>query len=141
MHAFHAVVHAMPASAAAGPQMEIDGVGCATLAILPTTLSAPMAVSFEEAVESLTRLPRLFIEPDGALVWTGVEPAPWRVDGALFDLGGRLLYVEIKGACPSGALDQLLAGLGRASQPLVFQLIRQGVFLDEGEFRRFTAAG
>ena len=84
MHAFHAAIHALPPHAAQGPHVAIEGVDCQTLAIRPQSLSAPLPVTFDQAAGALARLPRLFVEPDGALVWTGTEPTSWRVDGALF---------------------------------------------------------
>jgi hypothetical protein len=50
-----------------------------------------------------------------------------------------LLYAELRGYCPDAALDHLLAALGWPETPLIFQLIRHAVFLDEAEFRRYAA--
>lgn len=57
--------------------------------------------SFEEVVERFSELPQMFIEPDGAFVWTGRTPTQrWQIDGILYDFGGRLSRVEIQGKCP-----------------------------------------
>ena len=141
MYRFHVALHARPASCSAGPEVELQGTRYATLAIDPTALAQPLAFSFETAVQRLQQLPRMFVEPDGSFVWVGQDAAgAWQVDGSLFDRHERLLYVELKGACPEAAFDRLLSALGWPEPPLVFQLIRQAVFLDEASFRRFAKA-
>jgi hypothetical protein len=141
MYRFHVAVHARPAGISAGPETEVAGVRCAPLLVEPTALGIPLAVRFEAAVDRLQRLPRMFVEPDGSFVWVSDDPAcPWQVDGSLFDRHERLLYVELKGACPGDAFDRLLSAFGWPGTPLVFQLLRQAVFLDEASFRRFAEA-
>jgi hypothetical protein len=99
---------------------------------------APLAVGFEVARERLEVLPRMFIEPDGSFVWTGMtkEDEAWQVDGNLIDRGDVLAYVELKGGCPSERLDALLRALSWPEAKVVFQLVRTGVVVEEGEFRR-----
>jgi hypothetical protein len=98
-----------------------------------------MQVSFEQAADRLQQLSRLFFEPDGSFVWVGQDgDRRWQVDGQLTDRDGRLLYAELRGTCPSQAFDRLLAALGWPKTPLVFQLTRDGTFLDEAQFRRFA---
>lgn len=100
---------------------------------------AAMRVSFEQAADRLQQLPRLFFEPDGSFVWVGQDgDRRWQVDGQLTDRDGHLLYAELRGSCPAQAFDQLLAALGWPTTPLVFQLTRDAIFLDEGEFRRLA---
>ena len=100
-----------------------------------------LSVTFDAALERLTALPRMFIEPDGSFVWRGSDEdrAEWQVDGELIDRGDVLAFVELKGCCPADRLDELLTALGWPEQPLVFQLPRRGVVLDEAEFRRLAA--
>jgi len=104
--------------------------------------TAPLAVSFDAALAELGSLPRLFIEPDGSFVWRGVsnDGEAWQVDGNLIDRGEVLDFVELKGACPSERLDEVLRMLGWPALQLTFQLPRQGVFLTEEAFRRQAAA-
>lgn len=94
----------------------------------------PFPVTFERVCETLARLPRMFIEPDGALVWVGPG---WQLDGALVDRDERMLYAELRGTCPSESLDELLKGLGWPATELVFELVREGVVLTEPDFRRY----
>jgi hypothetical protein len=142
---FHVIVHARPATAPAGPSIESAGRNVSTLALTPADASVPLPASFEEAGAALAALPRMFFEPDGSFVWRGAgEPhaggGGWQVDGVLYDRDGRVLFVEMNGACPAVQLDRLLACLGWPATPLVFQLARQAVFLEEAEFRRFAAS-
>jgi hypothetical protein len=83
----------------------------------------------------------MFFEPDGSFVWTSPSNEPaWQVDGNLFDRNGRVLFVDLKGSCPGDQFDRLLSALGWPATPLVFQLVREAVFLDEAEFRRYAAS-
>lgn len=136
---FHVAVHARPDEAPTGSLLMWQGQSYQTLAVLPTCLSRPLAFSFEETSGKLQLLPRMFLEPDGSFVWVSADPdQPWQVDGLLFDRDGRVLYLELKGTCPPAAFEQLLATCGWPDVPLVFQSLRQAVFLDELQFRLFA---
>lgn len=140
---FHATLHARPAAAetAEGAPLPFGDRPLPTLAVRPDRLDEPLPVTFEEAVENLRQLDRMFCEPDGSFVWVGQDEAgSWQIDGQLYDRHDRLLYVELKGCCPAAALDGLLRAFGWPSSSLVFQLVREAVLLEEAEFRRFCAA-
>lgn len=100
--------------------------------------AAGLPAGFDRVVAEFAALPRMFMEPDGSFVWTGStdDGQPWQVDGNLIDRGDVLAYVELKGVCPTERFDELLSALGWPDSPLVFQLPRRGVFLEEEEFRR-----
>ncbi|MEX2185671.1 MAG: hypothetical protein WD875_02710 [Pirellulales bacterium] len=115
---------------------------------------AGFAVSFEQAAAALESLERMFFEPDGSFVWTENRTATvdhengpstdeietsWQIDGVLYDRGGRLAYVEIKGNAPADAINRLLPALGWPEARLTFQLMREGVVLDEVAFRQWLA--
>jgi len=142
MYRFHTTVHARPLTAVAGPTIPLTGCVVATLTAPREALAEPFALSFEEAAERLGRLDRLFIEPDGSFVWASPQAGPpWQVDGNLFDRNGRLLFVDLKGSSPPEDFDRLLAALGWPATPLMFQLVREAVLLDEAEFRRWALEG
>jgi hypothetical protein len=142
MHRFHATIHAQPTDAVAGQAMALGGQQYRTLDFARESLSsATFGISFEEALAALERLERLYCEPDGSFVWVSSQGEPrWQVDGNLFDRAGRLLFVDIQGSCPGEALDRLLAALGSPPTPIMFQLVRQAIFLDEATFREQSAA-
>ena len=117
----------------------VTELSSASLSISPSDLSAPLGVNFEEACEALSRLPRMFCEPDGSFVWRGGENPVWQVDGVLYDAAPGLMYVELKGACPAIEFDRLLASLGHDRVPLVFQLVREGRMLDAVAFRHWAS--
>ena len=96
--------------------------------------------TFDAALAELEILDRMFIEPDGSFVWTGVtsDGQRWQVDGNLIDRGDCLAYVELKGRCPGDEFDQILKALGWPGVPLSFELTRRGVVVDEQEFRRLA---
>ena len=141
MYSFNITIHARPQQAIAGPAIELGGQTLDTLAIPHEALSHPFGLSFETAMEELSGLERLFCEPDGSFFWGSPHDGPrWQVDGSLFDRTGRLLFVDLRGTCPAGEFDRLLAALGWPETPLAFQLVREAVFLAEPEFRRQAEA-
>jgi hypothetical protein len=130
-----------PESAAAGPTIQLAGGSVATLTVPHDALATPFGITFEEASERLSQLPRLFIEPDGSFFWgsaAGELPA-WQLDGNLFDRNGRLVFVDLRGSCPTKEFDRLLGVFGWPQTPLVFQLVREALPLDEADFRRWAA--
>jgi hypothetical protein len=139
MYRFHATIHARSPDVVRGETTELDGRRFETLAVLPEHLATSMIVSFEQAGESLAALPRLFFEPDGSFVWVSAAGEPtWQIDGNLYDRAGRLLFVDAKGTCLRQQFDQLLAAFGWPQTSLMYQLVHEAVYLDEGEFRRFA---
>jgi hypothetical protein len=100
-----------------------------------------LAATFDDVLAQLSRLPRLFIEPDGSFVWRGTDSdgQPWQLDGNLIDSGDALDYVELKGNCPSERLDDVLRTLGWPQSQLSFQLPRLGMYLAEAKFRQEAA--
>jgi hypothetical protein len=139
MFSFHIAVHARSPEVAVGPEIVLRDVKLQTLSDSPAALTAPWPVTFEQAGEDLSKLERLYFEPDGSFVWVSGQGEPkWQVDGNLFDRDGRLLFVDLKGSCPSEQFDQLLKAFGWPATAVMCQLLREAVFLDEAEFRRFA---
>lgn len=142
MYRFHVTIHARPAESTTGALVELAGQTVQTLNVDPAALRVPCACSFEEAAEALSQLPRMYCEPDGSFVWVSPgNESGWQVDGNLYDRDGRLLFVDLKGTCPPDSFDQLLKALGWPATPLLFQLVREAVFVDEAEFRRLVRTG
>jgi len=134
---FHTSVHAKPQQVAPGSDITVNGRLIHTLDVKPGMLSSAFQISFEDAAAELQKLPRMFFEFDGSFVWVSPqETERWQVDGVIYDRGGRLMFVDLKGECPEDALQQLLSIFGGPRTPLMFQLVQQAVFLDESEFRR-----
>ena len=102
----------------------------------------PFACTWEEAAEALQRLPRMLFELDGSFVVSGgVGPTRWQVDGHLFDFEDRLYRIELHGHCPMTALDGLLGCVGWPEVALEFEMVREGVTLDERAFRQSVWSG
>ena len=86
----------------------------------------------------------MFVEPDGSFVWVSSSEGTlggqreWQLDGNLFDRNGRLLMVDLKGSCAEADFDRLLAALGWPATPVMFELAREAVFLDESSFQRYA---
>jgi hypothetical protein len=141
---FHVNVFVMPQGLFPGDEVELRGERAQRLCggtQRPPTFDSYFAVTFEQALEALTALPRLDAEPDGYFLASGdADGRRWQVDGHLFDFGGRLHRVELSGACPPQAFDALLRCTGWPAAPLAFELVREGVALDEPAFRRWASA-
>lgn len=133
------MIHVRPAGESQSSVISVRGKSFTALTFPAGSPDTSFFVTFEEAAEALARLPRMFVEPDGSFVWVGDEPAPWQMDGVLYDRNGRLLYVEVKGCGPAVEFDRFLSALGWPGTPVVFQLAREAVFLEESEFRRFAS--
>jgi hypothetical protein len=101
-----------------------------------------LTTTFDDALQALAKLDRLFIEPDGSFVWTGIaaDGQAWQVDGNLIDRGDSLAYVELNGLCPQAEFDRLLSVFGWPPAPLAFHLPQRGILLNELEFRRLAAS-
>lgn len=141
MLTFFVTVHALPPGIAAGAPITIDALSLNTLTVEREQLqSTTFDCSFEEASTRLAALERMYCEPDGSFVWVSSQNEPaWQIDGNLYDRNGRLLFVDLKGTCPNEQFERLLAALGWPNTPLMFQLTRDAVFLDETQFRRYAS--
>ena len=135
--AFDISLHARCAEAASGGDHRDAWGAWPTLDVPHAALAVPMAVTFDDAFERLAALERMYAEPDGSFVWTSPrEGRSWQVDGNAFERDGRVLLVDLKGSCPEAAFDRLLTAFGWPAQPLMVQLVRPAVFLEEDAFRR-----
>jgi hypothetical protein len=123
-------------------QSFVDARGRWPVLSVPRPLpSAPMAVGFDDAIDRLSAIERLYAEPDGSIVWTSPrEGLRWQVDGNLFERDGRVLLVDLKGTCPPAEFDRLLAVFDWPGQGVMMELVQAGVFLDERTFRRHARA-
>ena len=98
----------------------------------------PLSRSFEEVLDALNALPRMFTEPDGSFVWR--ETTPW--DGEVMDAAGRVQYVELR--APVGAdaerartgesLLTLLKCFSDEPRQLLIELVREGGFRLAGDY-------
>jgi len=138
---FDVTLHPLPDGAVAGPQLT-DPWGTWPTIVLPKAAAGlVMAGDFDMALERLAKLDRLYVEPDGSFVWVGPGGEErWQVDGNAYERQGRVLNVEVKGACPEDVLDVFLAVWGWPGEPLAVQLVRAGVFVDVPTFRRHATA-
>ena len=145
---FHISLHARSPLVAPGPSRDLRQGAFRTLAVPHEALATPFGVSFEQAASALEQIERLFFEPDGSFVWTSaqiqngtiapsLEAGTWQLEGNLFDRAGRLLFVDLKGACPNSEFDRLLSAFGWPDTPIMVQLACDALFLDEQEFRRY----
>ncbi|MGI9470659.1 MAG: hypothetical protein ACR2NZ_03935 [Rubripirellula sp.] len=58
----------------------------------------PIATSFEEVEQRLTKIDQLYFEPDGSFVWSG-KGGQEQVFGMVYDAGGQVQYCELRGRC------------------------------------------
>ena len=137
---FDVSAHVRSGEAQLGPVITHGGQTFETLEVPAASQAVPFDVTFEDVFDALSTWPRMFVEPDGAILWTGDDAqGRWQVDGNLYDRAGRLIYVDLAGNCPQAEFDRLLAALGWPVTAIMFQLKREGVWLDEGAFRTWAA--
>lgn len=140
LYVFHANIFALPPHAVAGAAVTLRNLQLPTLR--SGSFTTPYAVSFEQAMAALVQLPRLDAEPDGFFVIAGdAAGRRWQLDGHLFDFNGRLHRVELHGQCPPESFDGLLTCLGWPATALAFELVMEGVALEEAAFRAWAALG
>lgn len=138
--AWHVTLHARPPGEFPAEARVLDGHELAALAIPPQLLALPLPISFEEAYSALQSLPRMFIEPDGSWVWVSSDPEqPWQLDGMLYDRGGKLLYVELKGHAPEDVLAQVCEHFGCTPPDCVVQFVRHAVVVSLEEWWRWSS--
>ena len=101
-------------------------------------LTAPLPVTFEQAIATMQSWNCMLIEPDGALVWA--NPA-WRIDAQLQDGRDGLQYVEVRTTAPRHENEKLLTAFGHPDHNLVIQLIHEGIFLDAATWLDLQATG
>lgn len=141
IYAFDVTLHRLADAAAQGPGHTDPWGSWPTLAVTHEQTVVPLAVGFDEAFARLGRLERMFTEPDGSFVWTSArEGLSWQVDGNAFEKDGRVLLVDLKGSCPPEAFDRLMNAFGWPAEPVMLQLVKPAVFLDEATFRRHASA-
>jgi hypothetical protein len=140
MLSFHTRVHALAGS--------LEPAGVITVAaqsidtVRPATALETLTATFDEVVAALAELPRLDVEPDGFFTWTSATgPDDWKLEGQLVDAGRALMYVELKGTVPADVLDQVLTTLGWPKSRLLFELVREGVYVEEPGFRQWAGRG
>ena len=143
MYAFECSLHAPPDSdTPVSGEPLIDSSGqWPTLLIAQDQLSTPLPIGFDDVLNKLGNLPRLYAEPDGSFVWTSPhDHARWQVNGNLYERNDNVLFVEIKGSCPASEFNQLLACFLPDEKACVVQLTRPAVFVTAAVFRAHAAA-
>ena len=130
MYAFECSLHARPSNDSQEAETPlVDQWGqWSTLLVSQDQLSKPLPTEFDDAINKLGALPRLFAEPDGSFVWTSPhENIRWQVNGNLYEKNDNILFVELKGCCPQVEFDQLLACFLADENVCVIQLTRAAV--------------
>jgi hypothetical protein len=144
LYRFHVNLFAMPDDLIAGDSIKLRELSIARQSDArgrPPKFDSYFDVTFEQAADALRSLPRLDAEADGFFLISGDHDGRrWQVDGHLFDFAGRLHRVELHGACPTETFDALLGCVGWPQTALAFELVREGVALDEAAFRRWADA-
>lgn len=138
MYAFECSLHALPDSEVlASGETLTDSCGqWPTLLIAQDQLITPLPIVFDDVLDQLNTLPRLYAEPDGSFVWTSPqENIRWQVNGNLYERNDCVLFVELKGSCPASEFDQLLACFLQDEKACVVQLTRPAVFVTPEIFR------
>ena len=138
---FDISLHPRPPGTAPGDSYRDDLGLWPTLVVPRDAAGEPLMIGFDEALDRLAGLDRLYVEPDGSFVWVGPGgEGRWQVDGNAYERHGRVLNVDVKGQCPAADWERFLRAWGWPMADLIVQLVRAGVFVDEPTFRRRALA-
>ncbi len=97
----------------------------------------PLDVTFEELMDQLSNLPRLYVELDGSFVWRGEDGGQlWQMDGLLHDSGQQVQYVEVKGTVDRNAWHKFTTILSSQRDDLVIHSVDRGYFMHIHEVDR-----
>ncbi len=129
----------------------MTSLNCFHVNVFAAPPASAFTTTWEQAGTALQGLPRMVFELDGSFVISGnIERAEragpssapsanatrWQVDGHLFDFAGHLHRLELHGQCPPAAFDELLRSVGWPRQPLLFEMVREGITVNEAVFRQ-----
>jgi hypothetical protein len=133
----HIYSPAADTSTSAGPLLIVGGLPLATRIVDSGTWTSRFAITFEQALDQLQPLDRMFIELDGSFVWRDQWPdaskvlkANWQLDGMIYDQAGRIQRLEVKGDAPLAVWEELFAVFGWPQQPLLAQLVDHQSWID-----------
>lgn len=136
----HVTIHAYPDASPPRRDVKLRGRIVPALEVTSDRFHQPLPVTFDHVLSALERLPRLFIEPDGSFIWIGpTGPDEWKFDGQLHDSTGGLMTMELKVSGHNPDWDQLLSCLNWPETRLAFELVREGVYLDESGLRSLVS--
>lgn len=127
----HFVVHGLPEV-----YKELSAqLGTESITALEVTQPDPLDITFEKLFESIVDWERMFLEPDGSFVWSGVD---WQLDGQINDGGATVDHIELKGSCPLRQWQTFVQVLG-GPQKLLIQLVREGIFVSATYFSEIAS--
>jgi len=101
----------------------------------PSLETQSFKLTYEAFAETLSQVPRLFLEPDGSFVWVSNEDPSHRISGQITDDGSRVLYLELRGRCCWEELAVVVKILGWPEVRLAFQLLPEAMLVKEIQFR------
>jgi hypothetical protein len=134
---WHLTIHARPECEIARRPAVVRLREVSVLELPSHWLTSVLPVSFEHVVQRLEQLPRLFIEPDGSFIWIGPRgPEQWTIDGQLHDSAQGLMTVELKIRGTQPAIDDVLRCLDWPATRIVWQLVREGIYVDHDSLCR-----
>ena len=138
MRPFHVIIHWCDClNSGFLEKVQVGGLDYGARRLGPEHLTRPLTASFDDALDQLSALTRMFTEPDGSFVWVGQKDSEsWQLDGQLHDGATGLMNVELKGTVDTESFAQLIRCLGTPVKDLVFQLVREGVFVDIAQFEQ-----
>jgi hypothetical protein len=135
MPSFHVLLQARPSQTLDAGTLSAGDRELPAVRLEPSVRPPLFDLTFEQAIERLEELPRMFVEPDGSFVWVSRQgPGAWQIDGQLNDGPQRLMNVELKGHASREQVQQLLSLLGWPQTSLLVQFVQQGLYTEVEPF-------
>ena len=138
---FHVRLYVRPAGSYSGETLVLHGTPIPTVAVGRCMPDQPFDITFSEVVDRLAQLPGMYVEPDGSFAWRpGATEEQAYICGLLCDRDDRLLFIEAQGQADSRMLARLLEACHCDTTAVLFELVREGVFVDYAGLCKYFGA-
>lgn len=97
--------------------------------------SGPFEESFEEMVGRLERLPKLYFEPDGSVLWCPV--AGQEISAMIYDAHGHVQYVDVWGKIGQPSWNRFIEAISPSLSISILNL-SGSQWQDLQDFEHFT---
>src|SRR6188768_1610324 len=89
----HVAIHPLPANWRAAGKVALRGIEVETVGVPSAVAATLFPTTFDTLFAEIASWSRFFCEPDGSFVGVSElnDPAPWQIDGQLFDGGPGML--------------------------------------------------
>ncbi len=112
------------------------------LLVQPPVGAMGFGMTYESLADRLQQVARLYLEPDGCLVWVSSENPDWKINGQITDDGHQVVVMEIRGRASWDDLQAVLVPLESelhlsSDVCAIYQSLPEGQLWDQAQLRSF----